>query len=79
MKANHNYGYKVCYKEKGTNTYIRFFIVYTHEQAKLVVNCNKKYPTYSRSNNRLLNCPKWKIFPISKSEVIAGIWREAPF
>ena len=39
MKPNpHNpYGYKVCYQEKGSSVYIRYFLTYTYKDAVTVM------------------------------------------
>ena len=78
-KKRHNNGYKVCYKEKGSRQYIRYFITYTYKQAKLAVNGYKLYPPTAREDNHILDNPIWKIIPIKHSEVRDGIWRDDPF
>ena len=81
MKPNlHNpYGYKVCYKEKGSKEYIRHFLTYTYQQAKQAKLYYIKYPQHSREDDHPLKNPQWVIIPIKKSEVRAGIWHEVPF
>ena len=81
MKPNlHNpYGYKVCYKEKGSKDYIRHFLTYTYQQAKQAKLYYIKYPQHSREDDHPLKNPQWVIIPIKKSEVRAGIWHEVPF
>jgi len=81
MKPNLNnpYGYKVCYKEKGGNEYIRHFLTYTYRQAKQAKFYYLKYPPRCREDNHELRKPEWVIIPVKKSEVRAGIWREDPF
>lgn len=79
MLKHNRYGYKVCYKEQYSKQYVRHFIAYTYSQAKLAKHGYLLYPQYSRLDNHILQNPKWKILPISKAEVLAGIWREDPF
>ena len=81
MKPNpHNpYGYKVCYQEKGSSVYIRYFLTYTYKQAVAVMQGYIRYPPTERETGRQLNHPRWFIFPITKKEVLRGIWREGPF
>ena len=81
MKPNLNnpYGYKVCYKEKGSKEYIRHFLTYTYQQAKQAKLYYIKYPQHSREDEHPLKNPQWVIIPIKKSEVRAGIWHEVPF
>ncbi len=74
-----NYGYKVCYREDGKRRYVRHFMTYTRKQATNVTDGYIRYPPLARSDGHVLNRPRWKIIPISYSEVKAGIWREPPF
>ncbi len=74
-----NYGYKVCYREQGSKIYIRHFMTYTLREALYAKRSYILYPPRARSDNHKLNNPTWKIIPINKDEVIAGIWREVPF
>ena len=76
---NNSYGYKVCYKEEGNVRYIRYFMTYTYRQAVYARYTYIRYPPLSREDKHILKEPKWKIIPISKKEVEAGIWREVPF
>jgi len=75
----HNYGYKVCYREQGKKRYIRYFLTYTIKQAKDMLNYYLRYPPKSRDNNKILNNPIWKIIPVSRKEILDGIWHELPF
>ena len=74
-----NYGYKVCYREEGNKRYVRYFLTYTLKQAVSVLNAYIRYPPTVRENGRVLNRPRWKIIPVNRREVVAGIWREPPF
>ena len=74
-----NYGYKVCYREKGTPRYVRYFLTYTYRQALRRLRCYIRYPPTSREGGHILRNPRWKIVPVSRREVRDGIWREAPF
>lgn len=80
MKRNGRcYGYKVCYCENGNNNYIRHFKTYTYKQAVVAMDGYIRYPPPARNDGHILKNPKWKIIPISRDEVKAGIWREVPF
>lgn len=74
-----SYGYKVCYCEHGKSAYIRHYKTYTYKQAINALCFYRRYPPKSHKDNHKLKRPKWKIIPISKNEVLAGIWREDPF
>ena len=78
-KRKSQYGYKVCYKEKGCKKYIRHFLTYTYNQAKKAKEYYTKYPQRARDDNHLLRKPNWVIIPVKKSEVRSGIWHEVPF
>ena len=72
-------GYKICYKEKGSKRYIRYFLTYTYTKAKQMKEYYLKYPQKSRDDEHYLKKPNWVIIPIKKSEIRAGIWHEVPF
>lgn len=74
-----NYGYKVCYREKGGKSYVRHFLTYTYKQAVHSLNYYIRYPPEAREDGHVLKRPRWKIIPVSRREVKAGIWRECPF
>jgi hypothetical protein len=74
-----NYGFKVCYREQGKRYYVRHFLAYTRRQAKSAMDGYVRYPPSARDDGRILKKPRWKIIPVSRSEVKAGIWREPPF
>lgn len=78
-KRQNCYGYKVCYREQGKTTYVRYFMTYTYQQAVNAVESYIRYPPNAREDGHKLNNPTWKIIPVSRDEVIAGIWRECPF
>ena len=73
------YGYKVCYLERGTHIYVRYFMTETYRQAKDAMNDYIRYPPRERNTNRKLNNPSWKIIPVTRNEVDNRIWRECPF
>ena len=77
-KLKNPYGYKVCYKEKGSKLYVRIYITHTYKQA---VYAKIQYIHHPPSNisKRKLKRLTWYIIPIKKSEIRAGIWREVPF
>ena len=74
-----NYGYKVCYCELGKRRFVYRFLTYTYNDARNMLLYYLKYPPKCAKNNRELIKPIWKIIPISRREVKAGIWREPPF
>lgn len=74
-----SYGFKVCYREQGKTAYIRYFLTYTYRQAIDIIRFYRRYLPRSREDNHELKNPKWKIIPVSRDEVLAGIWREIPF
>jgi len=74
-----NYGYKVCYREKGKLRYQQYFLTYTHKQAVFSLNYYIRYPPKARDDGHILNNPQWKIIHVSRDEFKAGIWRECPF
>ena len=74
-----SYGYKVCYREQGKTRYVRHFMTYTYKQAVNARNGYIRYPPEAWEDNHKLINPTWKVIPISRAEVEAGIWRECPF
>ncbi len=80
MKPNiHNkYGYKVCYIRKRAKIPIKRFITYTYDNTKGIKEMYYKYPPSDDENKPIVNV-KWEIYPISRKEVINGIWKECPF
>ena len=72
-------GYKVCYKEQGSNQYIRHFLTRTYKDAISMIALYKRYPPRARKDNHKLKKPKWRAIPVSFKEVQDGIWREVPF
>ncbi len=73
---NNPYGYKVCYREKHGKEFVRKFITKTYRQA---VEIKKIYQLETMTIVKQFNHPTWNIFPITKKEVKAGIWKEDPF
>ena len=74
MKAN-NYGYKIGYIDEQRN-FIRQFITRTHKQAHRALLYYRKYGHEYGRKTREFN---YKIKPITKKEILAGIWDELPF
>ena len=74
-----NYGYKVCYRERDSKVYVRYFKTYTFNQALKVMRRYIRYPPLERETGRKLNRPTWFVIPISRKEMLNGIWRECPF
>ena len=79
MRKNNPYGYKIGYRENGSRCFIRYFMIYTYRQALFSLHYYKKYPQRERETNRPIVNPFWEIQPITKKEVLAGIWDEIPF
>ena len=63
MKKNKIYGYMIGYREIGSR-FVRYY---------------RKYPQCKRENNHPIINPFWEIQPITKKEILAGIWDEIPF
>ena len=72
-------GYKVCYKEKGSNQYVRYFMTYTYKDAIKIIKLYRRHPPTARDDNHQLKKPKWRAIPITFKEIKDGIWREVPF
>ena len=72
-------GYKVCYKEQGSNQYIRHFLTRNYNDAMQVISMYKRYPPNSREDSHKLKKPKWRAIPVTFKEIQDGIWREVPF
>ena len=79
MKRHNPYGYKVCYREIGSDRYIRHFLTYTYRQAVFAMDGYIRYPPRARDDGHILKNPIWRIIPVSCGEVKTGIWREVPF
>lgn len=79
MNKNNPYGYKVGYRENGSRIFTRYFLTYTYPQALLCLRHYRKSPPRERETNRPLIDPFWEIRPITKKEILAGIWDEPPF
>ena len=76
-----HYGYKICYTEKGSKRNIKtYFCARSYKQALKMKNLYLRYEQRDRDNcKRRLKRPMWYIVPITRREVLRGIWREAPF
>ena len=74
MKANID-GYKIGYIDEQRN-FIRQFITRTHKQAHRALLYYRKYGHEYGRKTREFN---YKIKPITKKEILAGIWDELPF
>lgn len=79
MNKKNPYGYKVGYRENGSRIFIRYFMTYTYPQARMCLRHYRKTPPRERETNRPLINPFWEIKPITKKEILAGIWDEIPF
>lgn len=76
-----HYGYKVCCTEKGNKRkIIPFFYARSYKQALKMKAYYLRYEQRDRDNyKRKLHKPTWYIVPITRREVLRGIWREVPF
>jgi len=72
------YGYKVCYPVGRKKKYIHRFKTRTYQQAKSVKEMYYRYPPPDDNGKPIINV-KWQILPITRKEVLRGIWREPPF
>ena len=63
------YGYKVCYREKGKKKFVRLYLCNTYGLAEFSI----------KHNRHVLRNPTWKIVPVTRKEVEAGIWNDCPF
>ena len=72
------YGYKVCYTVGKSKGYTRKFITHSFKRAQEMKQHYYQFPPLNMSSKTLKQL-KWYIFPISKKEVLRGIWREPPF
>ena len=79
MRKNNPYGYKIGYRENGSLLFNRLFITRNYNQAVSMRNFYRRYSKQERNTNRPLINPFWEILPITKKEILAGIWDEVPF
>jgi hypothetical protein len=70
-----NYGYKICFVDKKTSEYIRYFITYTYLDAVNALNYYIRYPP----KETIIKSGCWKIKKITKSDFKNGIWNTIPF
>ena len=54
-------------------------MTYTYPQALKILYYFIRFPPDERETGRKLIQPEWRIIPVTKKEVLAGIWRECPF
>lgn len=71
------YGYKVC-SPINRKIYKYRYLTKTYKQAVDIKKMYYQYPPPD-DNGKPINNVKWQIFPITRKEVIRGIWREDPF
>ena len=79
MRKNNPYGYKIGYRENGSLLFNRLFITRSYNQAVSMRNFYRRYIKQERDTKRPLINPFWEILPITKKEILAGIWDEIPF
>ena len=74
MNKKNRYGYKVGYCKNGSRLFIRKFITRTHKQAYQMLVFYRKFGA-----QRVVQKFNYEIQPITKKEVLEGIWDELPF
>ena len=79
MRKNNPYGYKIGYRENGSLLFNRLFITHSYNHAVSMRNFYRRYSKQERDTKRPLINPFWEILPITKKEILAGIWDEIPF
>ena len=79
MKNNNLYGYKIGYRENGSLLFNRLFITRSYNQAIAMCSFYRCHQKRGNNTNRPLVNPFWEILPITKKEILAGIWDEPPF
>ena len=77
MDKNNPYGYKVGYRHNN-DFFVRLFITKTRKRAYHVLNYYQKYGHIGCRKNEIERF-NYLIKPITKKEVLAGIWDELPF
>ena len=77
MNKNKPYGYKVGYRHNN-GFFVRLFITKTHKQAYHVLNYYQKHGHIGFRKNEIERF-NYLIKPITKKEILAGIWDELPF
>jgi len=77
MNKHHPYGYKVGYRQNN-KSFVRLFITKTRKRASHVLNYYQKYGHINYRKNEIERF-NYLIKPITKKEVLAGIWDELPF
>ena len=79
MRKNNPFGYKIGYRENGSLLFNQLFITRNYNHAASMRNFYRRYIKQERNTNRPLINPFWQIAPITKKEILAGIWDEPPF
>ena len=77
MNKNNPYGYKIGYRHNN-GFFVRLFITKTRKRAYHVLNYYQKYGHIGYRKNEIERF-NYLIKPITKKEVLAGIWNELPF
>ncbi len=74
----HQHGYKIGYRIHGSRLFIRTFITHTLPVARKMLHFYRKYGHRSSQNKRIKDV-NYDIKPITKREILDGIWEEPPF
>ncbi len=73
-----NYGYKVCYREKGSKKFVRHLVTNTYDLALWNMERYLKSEVRSRKDNHILKNPIWILLPLKRFEAFVA-WRGCPF
>ena len=77
MNKHHPYGYKIGYRQNN-KSFVWLFITKTHKRAYHVLNYYQKYGHIGCRKNEIERF-NYLIKPITKKEILEGIWDELPF
>ena len=77
MNKKHSNGYKIGYRQNN-KSFVRLFITKTRKRAYHVLNYYQMYGHVCCHKNEIKRF-NYLIKPITKKEVLAGIWDELPF
>ncbi len=78
MNKNNPYGYKVGYRVHGSRIFIKKFIAHTLPAARKMLYFYRKYG-HNNAQKQRIHQVNYDIKPITKREILAGIWDEIPF
>lgn len=70
-------GYKVCYREEGRKTFVRYMCCNTYSGAEWTIQRCRCDPPRTKDGH-ILKKPAWKIIPLTYKELLA-IRKVVPF